>query len=79
MTNYLCVGIAKKWNEGEYQGRPYRKLRIYYTHDDPDRIDGVEAGYFSVNSIPVNFSLGCQFKPNFNRYGKIEEIEVVSE
>ena len=52
MTNYLCVGIARRWNEGEFNGRPYRNLRIYYTHDDADRIDGVEAGYFTVKSLP---------------------------
>ena len=79
MTNYLCVGIARRWNEGEFNGRPYRKLKIFYTHDDADRVDGVEAGYFSVNSIPPTFSLGCQFRPVFNRYGKVEEIEVMAE
>lgn len=76
-TSYLCVGLGA-WREGDYNGNHYRNMRVYYTVANT-KVDGVEAGFFSIKELPAALRVGCQFVPVFNRYGKIDRLDVLPE
>lgn len=76
---YLCVGIAKNWVEGVYNGVQYRYRKVYFTGSDDQAVDGVTAGFVKIKKDYIGLKVGCQFEPIYNQYGKLVRLDILDE
>lgn len=74
--------VGKQIYDGVYEGRPYHGIRFYVTDVRKD----VEGLYTETLKLPstkpryeeaCTYPVGCEVVPVFNRYGQVEDIQLV--
>lgn len=75
---YEVVGIRRAERTSKQTGKPYSGINLYCTYESPS-IDGlgVENFFAMADRVPPGIRIGSIVRPLYNRWGKIESIEVV--
>lgn len=76
---FKVVGVRKC--SGDYNGKPWSHTKLYVLSEDKN-VTGYKAEFLKVPSyvsIPAFPKLPCDVSVNFDRYGNVADVSVVSE
>lgn len=76
MIKYELVGLQKV-DYTNKQGRQISGYNLHLTYDDSN-VDGIACERVFVRSIPSHLALGSQLRIFYNKYGSIEDIDILN-